>query len=79
MTKVEWEEIRNMNEIPISLWFEYYTEMGGFIKDINEFQSILWQVLAKGLIFIVQGKPRRLSFDSAVNRIYEYYSNKFSE
>lgn len=80
ITKEQWQQVRDMEEIPVFVWFEYYKEMGGILNDINEFQTILWRTLVKQPLMISkQGRPIKINFDTAVERLFDHYSNKFSE
>lgn len=79
ITKEQWESIRNMEEIPLYVWYEYYRENGGTIEDLGVFENTFHKIMAQQPLVITRKGPVRLSFDSAVNRIYDYYYNKFPE
>ena len=79
MTKEQWESIRNMEEIPLYVWFEYYRENGGYLANLAEFESQFYQIPLQQPIFIKSGRQIVVNFHTAVNRLLDYYKNKFPE
>ena len=77
MTKEQWLIVRKKEEIPMEVWFEYYTEKGGILKNIAEFEHYFTQMLTMRQIIIVNGQHKELGFGSAVRRIIKYYNEKF--
>lgn len=78
ITKEQWQQVRDMEEIPLFLWFDYYRENGGVVEDLGIFESHLWNILAQEpMIISKQGRPLRVNYDTAVNRLYDFYVNKF--
>lgn len=80
MTRQRWQNIRNLKEIPLDVWFEYYKENGGFISDIEEFKNVFYIMLSKEItIKNSKGEYVSVNLRTSLNRLYEYYNNKFKE
>jgi hypothetical protein len=75
MTKDQWVEMKNRDEFPLEVWFEYYKERGGIVSDIGQFRDLF--------IKLVQAEPRLvnngkvISTGTALNNLKEYYNSKF--
>lgn len=79
MTKEQWHHVRNMPEIPLYVWFEYYREKGGVIENLAEFESQFYHILLQQPLMIIGGKQVLVTFQTAVERLFDYYKNKFPD
>ena len=77
VTKEKWLEVRSQQFIPLEVCFEYYKEQGGKVDNIIEFGKIFSDMLTKNAIVPTSSGPKRVSNDSARNRIHQYYNTKF--
>lgn len=79
MTKEQWHQVRNLEEIPVFIWFEYYKESGGIIDDLDMFQNMFFRILVRQPIVACTRGAVMVNFTTAVGRLNEYYENKFKE
>lgn len=78
MTAQRWEQIRNLKEVPVDVWHEYYLEVGGYIQDREMFWQIFADLLASNsYIRNSKGTLVRLTLNTALRRLYDYYNQKF--
>lgn len=78
MTKEEYLLLIKKPEVPIELWFAYYREMGGIIEEINEFAQIFSTILwNQSEILGSDGVMKKVTPQSAFNRLHSYYHKKF--
>ena len=92
MTKQRWETLRSLVEIPMDVFWEYYQESGGVIQEFPIFVQVFTEVLAGHKIDLGQfamytpyetvgkdGTKLRVTYETAVHRLYNYYDDKFTE
>lgn len=77
MTKEQWIQIRDQFHIPIEVWFDYYRERGGSIQDLQTFTITFYEILPKNHIVQTNKWTRKITFETAVKQLFEYYNNKF--
>lgn len=78
MTKQRWEAIKNLKEIPMDVWFEYYIENGGKVNNLLVFTHLFTRILfADDLVRNSTGRLVDVNFKTALNRLYSYYNDKF--
>jgi len=76
MTKDQWLILRNQQELPMSVWFEYYRENGGLIQDFNDFVEQFSLLLLRPRL-LSNGRVIHINLATAWNRISKYYNKKF--
>lgn len=79
MTKEDWMHIRKKEEIPLSLFHEYYLEVrdkNRVLITLGEFESYFPQFMGHGIILTNTG-VKTLSFENIVHKVYNYFDNKF--
>lgn len=82
MTKEEWELIRDKEEIPISLYYEYYLEHRNPLHpliNMQDFTQIFERFLFEGeghAINTYKG-PRFIFFNRIIDKVYNYFNKKF--
>ncbi len=78
MTKEQFIEVMKMPEIPMSLWFEYYRERGGYIADPVEFERVFTVMLRnEGSVKGADGTLKQITLKSSYDNFYAYYKQKF--
>lgn len=80
MTKDQWLQIRNQQEIPLTVFFAFYREQGGMVADLFEFNKLFQSLsVTRRIIFTQNGveKQREISYETAVHKLHRYYDNKF--
>lgn len=77
MTKERYLEVRDIREIPIEDWFDFYKERGGAIEDIEEFKETFYTLLANEAIVANAKGAKQITFKSALGNFYKYYNTKF--
>lgn len=76
MTKDQWLQIRDKEDIDISVFFEYYKEKGGYVTDLQDFERYFIK-LGQTHTFLIKGRMIRMDYSTAVKKLYDYYNNKF--
>ena len=83
MTKKEWEEIRDKEELPFSLYYQYYLENKDPKKNLLSIED--FTVAFQNYIYHGQGKAiqtdkgiRHINFNSMLEKMYKYFNKKFS-
>ena len=78
MTKEQYLLIIQQPEVPMALWFEYYLERGGLVKDFDEFQKIFvtltWH---QAIVTGANGQSKKINLQTALNNFHGYYAKKF--
>jgi len=80
LNKEEYIAMRELEEVPLSLFYEYYIEKGGTFPLITfekAFPNFCLQVEGKTL-FTNTG-IKHFSLDRILQKIYYYYNKKFGE
>lgn len=77
MTKEQWLAIRELEEIPKEVWFEFYKEQGGLIDNIDIFFQMFSEIVAQQAIMIKNMKPWYVNFNTALSSLYSHYNTKF--
>lgn len=68
MTKEEYLNVRDLPEIPMGIWFEYYKEKGGNLPTKAEFEH--------AFTIMLWNDP--FAFRNALNSFYTHYNTKFN-
>lgn len=76
MTKARWQVVSRMEEIPMDVWYEYYQEMKGTLS-IERFERVFPQMLGQEVVIEGAKGHKLLSFNTAINRLYQHYDNKY--
>ncbi len=78
MTAQRWEHVRTLKEVPIDVWFEYYRDCGGTLQYESAFARLFGEIISRNtMIKNSKGNLVQVNFATALNRLYEYYNNKF--
>ncbi len=76
--KQDWESIKNNQNYPIELFFQYYLENNGIIQDIEIFSNIFFQGCVNQVVIINNNiYPSNFNYQSAIKKTFEYFENKF--
>ena len=59
------------------MFFEYYREVGGIVDDLGEFERLFVDILSKSPMFISNGRPKEVNYNTAITRMFQYYFQKF--
>ena len=81
MTKEEWLKIREQEELPLSVYYEYFTELKPKVKiSLPEFEKVFPQFMVRATnspIYNTSGQPVMYNPSGAMERIYIHYNKKF--
>jgi len=77
MTKQRWEQVRELEELPMEIFWEYYQERGGKLKDFSTFRNVFEKAITQGMRIVTPDKVRVVTLNSALGNVYSYYNNKF--
>ena len=81
MTKKEWEDIRDKEEIPFSLYYQYYLENKGGIATLSledfthAFQIYLFQ--GEGQMIRTSKGIKFINYLGMIDKVYKYFNKKF--
>ncbi len=75
MTKDRWQVVRNLQEVPMDVWFEYYKEKGGATAAQDVFEKAFVNFIA--VKFLAPNGWVYPNFRGALNRLYKFYNEKF--
>ena len=77
MTKEQWLEQREYQTLTPFAFFEYYKEMGGKVKDFDEFVTKLYsKYLVDGLDHLTPN-GKIVNMTKAEEKVRDYYEEKF--
>lgn len=76
MTLEKWLKIIQMNEVPPDVWYEYYVEKGGNFG-FDYFWKNFQIAITRELTTLNKIPPRKMNFDTALTRLYNFYNNKY--
>ena len=78
MTLDQYKTIRDLPEIPMEAFFDYYKERGGTLTDFSKFNEILTTFMWNDSIVTGSGGiPKKVTHHSVLNNFYNYYNQKF--
>lgn len=75
MTETKWLEIKQLKEIPAEVWYEYYREMGGNFG-FEYFWEKFQVAIVNELTTIGKTPVRRMTFQTSLNRLYNFYNKQ---
>jgi len=81
MSKEEYILLREQEEIPVSLFFDYYLEVckDPKVKTLEEFEKVFPEFMGvfgnQSIISHVGIKT--ITFEGVANRVYDYFNKKF--
>lgn len=78
MDKEQWISLRNKEELPVYVYYEYYKEVGGLVKTLEEFEKILFSLIAQRVPVIGTTGPKMITFESLIQKTHEYFNKKFN-
>lgn len=78
MTKEDWLDIRKREEIPLSVFYEYYLDKRDkrAVISLVEFEQLFPQFMSFG-IALIGTKVISTSFESVIHKVYNYFDEKF--
>lgn len=76
MDKEQYLKIRGEEEIPLSLFYEYFIEKGGKAS-MREFEESFPQAVVNVMIPNSLGQTRFMDFEAIVHKVYKYFNEKF--
>ena len=79
MTKQRWEQVRQLEELPMDVFWEYYQEHDGIIKDFTTFKNSFEKYLHMGFKALINHHVKPINFTCALDRVYQYYNNKYTK
>lgn len=78
MDKQQWLKLRNETELPSWVYFEYYKDKGGIITELQQFEKILYNLIAQRVpIMNSEQHPTLISFNSVIEKTHKYFNEKF--
>lgn len=79
MTEQEYLAVRELSEIPMEAWFDFYKERGGVLDDIAEFEKIFSVAIVNESVIGTVGSPtlKQITLKSALDKFFQYYNQKF--
>lgn len=81
MTKEEWEKLRIEEEIPLSLFYDYYVELRGnlVVMSLEDFETAFPQFMqfTLGGVIITKNGLKYVNFDNIIQKVYKYFDEKF--
>lgn len=76
MTKERYLEIRDREEIPKEVWYEYYKERGGVLGEDEFWQNFVKAIFSR-LVVVNRNGPKQIDLKTALESFYGYYNRKF--
>jgi hypothetical protein len=75
VTKKQWEKIRHLETFDTDVFYDYFIEAGGNKMSIQQFAELFHQI--NGQVVASSSGLKRITQDSCVRRLKEYYERKF--
>jgi len=75
MTKDQWLIMRDREEIPLVIFFEYYKEKGGVVTDFQSFSEIF--MVIQGKTFTQNNVQKGINFNTCIFNLNNFYNQKF--
>lgn len=76
LTKQAYLKLRDKDEIPFDIWFEFYQERGG-VLDRASFEEIFTVLMTEEAVVSTSSGDKIITFPGALKRFFQYYNNKF--
>lgn len=76
MTKEQYLLIREKEEIPIEIWYEFFLEKGGSNIGLEVFTDLFTNMLLGKMVITTFG-PKLISLETALRAFYKHYNQKF--
>lgn len=76
MTKEIYIELRDQQEFPLSLFWEYFKEKGGKYEE-REFMEQFPKYMFSNVIVLGENGPRGFNYEKSIARIINYFNSKF--
>lgn len=82
MTKEDYIKLREEEEIPLSLFYEYYEDklpVGAKKYSLEEFEIAFPQFMQQfwGQIIVTKNGMKSIDFSNIVNKVYDHFNRKF--
>ncbi len=78
MTKEIYIALRDQQEFPLSLFWEYYKEKGGTYREKEFIEHFPKYMMGNIAIVGNDGHPKVFNYASNVTKIINYFNNKYS-
>jgi len=83
MTKEEYFTIREQEEIPVSLFYDFYVDTApnpSKVITFEEFEKVYPQFMATlgNKIMITPSGTKTITFEGAIEKVYKYFDKKFA-
>lgn len=77
--KESYMRIREEEEIPLSLFYEFYKDKGGLDISLEEFEAIFPQFMQRTMGGMINTKNgvKFIDFKSIVDKVYKHFDEKF--
>lgn len=84
MNKEEYFSIREQEEIPVSLFYEFYVDKAqdpSKVMSLVEFEQVYPQFMATfaNQIMLQPSGPKTITFEGAINKVYKHFDEKFKD
>jgi hypothetical protein len=80
MTRDNWCIVRQMEEIPVAVFFEFYLEMGGVIRDYMSFSNYFSRMCSQEPnVYTKQSDYKKVTYGSCVMKLFQHYDTKFGQ
>lgn len=77
MKKEQWISLRNKEELPTFVYYEYYKEVGGLVETLEEFEKILFLLVVHGVPVRGTNGPKMITFESIIQKTHKHFNKKF--
>lgn len=77
MTKSEYLKIRELSEIPMESWYQFFLDNGGSEIGIGEFTRIFSTFTWNASVVRGSMGLKQIKYGDCVQKFYEYYNQKF--
>lgn len=78
MTKENWITVRQMEEIPLSIFFHFYLERGGVITNFMTFSSYFTRMCGQEPnVYTKNNEYKKVTYGSCLYKMFTYYDIKF--
>lgn len=79
MTKQQWEHLQKQEHLSMEDFHAYYLERGGKLYNFQEFAPHFTKIMHHPMIILTNGRPRKVTHESAIIQLYNYYNEKFKD
>lgn len=78
MDKNNWLHIRKQEELPIYVFFEYYLEKGGHLKNLDQFTEVFFTIVGSPFPVITTNRIHQpIPYEQVIRIVNKYFDTKF--